>query len=204
MTIKHYFQGAVFCLALVSISVTLTVILSPAIYWFFTGALDLGVQMGLSHDQVNETYRYIIAFLLDPRPGAFSLPYFSFSLEGAIHFQDVKFLVQGNGLISLLGLSYALYFLRTTYQPLAKYKQAHLRRIGIWLPILALLVGVFFFDFLFLAFHQIAFSNSFWIFDPLRDPVIHVLPELFFLVLFVVSVLIYEFCLWIFHLAYSK
>jgi integral membrane protein (TIGR01906 family) len=33
----------------------------------------------------------------------------------------------------------------------------------------------------FVVFHEIAFSNDYWIFDPRIDPVIRILPEWFFM-----------------------
>ena len=33
----------------------------------------------------------------------------------------------------------------------------------------------------FVLFHEIAFDNDFWIFDPAKDPVINMLPNAFFL-----------------------
>jgi len=33
----------------------------------------------------------------------------------------------------------------------------------------------------FVAFHEIAFSNDYWLFDPRIDPVINILPEWFFM-----------------------
>ena len=36
------------------------------------------------------------------------------------------------------------------------------------------------FDKTFMIFHEIMFDNDYWIFDPLKDPVINILPQEFF------------------------
>lgn len=60
------------------------------------------------------------------------------------------------------------------------------------LPLLLLFIIFISFDRLFILFHQILFTNDYWLFDPQLDPIINVLPESYFMILFVVAILIYE------------
>jgi integral membrane protein (TIGR01906 family) len=60
-------------------------------------------------------------------------------------------------------------------------------------PIIVGILCAIDFDKTFILFHQIAFSNNDWYFDPLTDPVILILPHSFFLqcaVILIISVLL--------------
>ena len=59
---------------------------------------------------------------------------------------------------------------------------------------MAVLVG---FDSFFTYFHQLLFpGDTSWVFDPLVDPVIYILPEDLFLHCFVLFFLLYELVFW--------
>ncbi|MEN4358189.1 TIGR01906 family membrane protein, partial [Streptococcus pyogenes] len=53
------------------------------------------------------------------------------------------------------------------------------------------------FEHFFTLFHQVLFvGDSSWLFDPLKDPVIWILPEVFFLHCFLFFMIVYEIILW--------
>ena len=62
------------------------------------------------------------------------------------------------------------------------------------LPVLIGVVGVFLgFDEFFTLFHEALFpGDSSWLFNPILDPIINVLPEEYFLQCFVIFFIIYE------------
>ena len=72
--------------------------------------------------------------------------------------------------------------------------------------ILPLIVGLLLaidFDKAFTVFHKMFFKNDYWIFDPITDPVINILPSAFFLhcaILIVVFVLLASLILYLIYL----
>ena len=63
---------------------------------------------------------------------------------------------------------------------------------GYLLPLVVLFIAVFAFEPLFITFHHIFFNNQLWLFDPLTDPVINMLPQSLFLYFLIWIILFYE------------
>lgn len=52
--------------------------------------------------------------------------------------------------------------------------------VGSLLPLVVGTIAFFFWDWLFVAFHQLVFRNDYWLFDPATDPIIDLLPDSYF------------------------
>lgn len=94
-------QGAIFTLiaiASLSLSITLTAIVSIPIYDIYSQLNSLAEFVGLTHDQLQISYRTIIEYLFHPFSSDIQIPYFSSSPQGVHHFRDVKLLIQVNAL----------------------------------------------------------------------------------------------------------
>ena len=59
------------------------------------------------------------------------------------------------------------------------------------------------FEHLFITFHQLVFSNDYWLFNPKLDPIINILPESFFMHCFMLIVFIVLFSAFICYKIYQ-
>lgn len=170
------------CLALFIICVAIiAVLVCTPLYALDMRLLGIAETAHLGNAQIYENYQYMIHFLVNPLPQTFRLPTLASSAHGRIHFQDVKRIFNFiEGLMVVCGGI-------SIWGAVSMHRQRNyvtLRRAAICLffftafPLVALLLD---FNDMFLLFHQLAFSNNYWIFDPVRDPVINILPETFFM-----------------------
>ncbi|MGX7091909.1 TIGR01906 family membrane protein [Hutsoniella sourekii] len=201
--VKQAGHLVVFILTSLSVAVILTTLVSPWLYHLFIKGLSLDQVAGLPAGQLMANYRYMVHYLLDPFQQVFELPDFASSPAGKQHFVEVKHLFQLNGLLSL-ALIWLTVWLNQRIKK-GRYRKTYLPffQFAVVLPLLLIFVMVLAFDQIFIAFHQLFFRNDLWLFDPLLDPIITVLPQSFFLVLFIVVILFYELVLlfirWLFY-----
>ena len=102
-------------------------------------------------------------------------------MEGEVHFEDVKQIfiliskiAYATGIYSLFGLLICMF--KRNYKVLK-----HTSIMIVVLPGILLALAMTDFDKYFIMFHHLAFSNTYWIFDPVKDPVIMILPQEFFM-----------------------
>ena len=122
------------------------------------------------------------------------MPNFSSSVDGLKHFADVKklfHLAQG-----VFVLSFPAFFLFIK-QILLKGHGWLVQKTFLWMmlaPVVIGLMGLLMgFDQFFVLFHTVLFpGDSTWLFDPVKDPVIYILPEEFFLHCFILFFVLYE------------
>ena len=135
----------------------------------------------LSDDEIQENYSRMVDYLLQPQPGELTFIKLPMSEEGRIHFADVRALVQGlfKLVLPVLGLALPLaYLLFIKRKDLLALKWS--AGFCLLFPLLigsAMLIN---FEESFIAFHRLFFRNDYWLFDPVRDPIILYLPSSFF------------------------
>ncbi len=189
---------------LFSISITLTALISVPVYDLYSRLFNLSDSVGLTHPQLQESYASMIRYLFHPFTEVLTIPYFSSSTQGIQHFKDVKLLMQINALVSVL----ACFLLPWLIQQLKRSREYFLVQSGFYLlygmPLILLLMIVVSFDRIFILFHEIVFTNDYWLFDPMYDPIITVLPQSFFMVLFIIVILIYELFVFIASQMYQR
>lgn len=177
---------------LFSISITLTTLISVPVYYLYSQLLDLGASVGLTHQQLQESYQTIVQYLFHPFSEILSIPYFSSSAQGIQHFQDVKLLIQLNAVVSVI----ACILMPWLIGQLKQSRDYFFVQTGFYflygMPLLLLFMIFINFERLFILFHEIVFTNDYWLFDPIYDPIITVLPESLFMLLFILVILIYE------------
>lgn len=176
------------------LSVVLALFLSVPIYQQIIPIFNLESISGLSIQQLMMTYKEMIDYLttLSINPSVLSLTYFPISPEGQVHFQDVQqLMMKVYGLLMLL-VPLSIY----AFSWLIKYgrkKQVNIAfKVSYVAPLVLIVLMTISFEKVFILFHQLVFSNNYWLFDPLTDPVINILPESFFMVLFILALLLYE------------
>lgn len=161
---------------------TLMVTNSKFIYNFSVDKFQLEVRGGIAKNDIESNYSYIVDYILGKEKSAeFKLPTLEYSEDGAVHFYEVRKLfdlakISAVILFLALILSIGIYYINFRDLKLLKYTSLTL----MFVPVFTALVASSNFNFFFTIFHKIFFNNNKWLFDPLTDPIINILPEEFF------------------------
>ncbi len=145
-------------------------------------ALDLADQVNLTEEQIRENYDALIDYnLFWKEVEVLEFPDFPMSEHGRIHFEEVKRIFVG--IQYLMIVSFCL-LIPGLWSKIRKEDYACLK----WTAILTLAIPAVLgaavavnWEWFFVAFHRLAFSNDYWLFDPAADPIILILPDEFFL-----------------------
>ncbi len=143
--------------------------------------LNIPERSGLSKEVILENYNAVISFLSPFNFDEFSLPSLAFSENGAFHFLEVKYILIGFYILGLVSAVMLYFMIKRTSQ---KDKPTLYAASGITtlvLPIVLMSSFAINFDRAFVLFHEIFFSNDYWIFDYRIDPIITILPAEFFM-----------------------
>ena len=163
------------------------VLLVRGFYTVQIGPLGICEASGLTRGQAAEAYGDVMDYCMGRRPD-FAAGVLPFSAEGADHFADVRglFLLVVWVFVAAAGLLLA----GTVVCRLRRQRLPRLggRTPGFWaacglggLFLLIALLAALDFDRAFTVFHSIFFpGKDNWLFDPVTDPVILILPEAFF------------------------
>ena len=180
--------GAALCTALLVLTGSIAVpILCRPFYYAHIAALDLSEYTGLSVEEIKTAFDQMLDFCLGLRAD-FAAGVLSWSESGRDHFADVRVLFQLDlALLVLSALALAALFLISRRQKLTPSRLLG-RGPGFWAAVglggVFLLVGglaALDFDRAFVVFHALFFpGKTNWLFDWRADPIILLLPEVFF------------------------
>ncbi len=168
-----------FCFVL-SFSVVFVLYFRP-LYYYDMKAQNLSGVYGMEEQDIIEHYDALIDYNSLFYKGELSFPDLPMSESGRIHFEEVKVIFSIIQL--LLILSSLLFFPLAIYTVHVKRETAFLLGIPFLTgcsSFLVLLGALIDWDGLFTMFHQLMFRNNYWLFDPLTDPIINLLPDSFF------------------------
>jgi integral membrane protein (TIGR01906 family) len=167
-------------LFLISSSIKL-VLNAKFIYYWDIDFLKISEMNNMDKSTLKNNYDVLISYVQDNNISELKLPDFKMSPHGKVHFEEVKvlfnyidYLFYGTLVLSLIGII-ALLMMRN-------YK--FLKTTSILMILLPIAMAIPFavdFNAAFTVFHNIAFKNDYWLFDPKLDPVINILPEPFFM-----------------------
>jgi len=174
----------IFCIFLslfiIGASILLTVGFKE-LYYFDIENLNIATNNNLSVEEVKQNYDYMIDYNLGKISGEFNLPTIKSSLEGKIHFEEVREIIKNvlkmllvSLMISVVGIYISLRNKNINFLNLTS-------KLILILPVVVSIPMIVNFDKTFILFHEIMFDNDYWIFDPEKDPVINLLPQEFFL-----------------------
>lgn len=166
-------------LFLISTAVKLTLAFRQ-LYSYDVDKLNIAHDYGMKKEVVINNYNILIDYLQKKNIEKLFMPNFPISREGEIHFIEVKALfmkfdimLYSAALISLIGV---IYLIRKKDFKFLKWTS-----IGsLALPVFLSVPFAINFDSSFTIFHKIFFNNDYWEFDPVKDPIINVLPQEFF------------------------
>lgn len=181
------------CLVLTGIALCITITINfRPLYSFDLDFLQIVTNTSLDKATLMKNYGELLTYLNNPFQQSLSLSDFPVSVSGAFHFYEVK---------RLFLLCYGVLLLTIVPSVLFLHKLAKQRRLwrlirpaqwGMLIPIVFGLVMMLGFDQFFVSFHHIFFRNDDWLFDPITDPIINVLPEQFFMHCFFLFFLLIE------------
>lgn len=163
-----------------------------SIYYYDISYLNITNMTGLSKEEIKENYDYLINYNLNNSVEEFKLPTLQSSIQGKIHFEEVRNIFQ------VIKKIFYLSFILSIVGVIFNIKQKNIRFLNttsivtIGLPIILAIPLIINFNYFFIKFHELVFSNDHWIFDPNIDPVINMLPEEVF---FHIGILILGFVL---------
>lgn len=156
-----------------------------------------------TYQQIKENYQILIHYQSIFYQGKLVFKDFIMSKGGRIHFEEVKRIFEMIQIVCLLT------FFTTSYLVYRQIKQKEYRFFkltAILTIVIPLILGFFAFvdfDRLFVMFHQLVFSNDYWLFNPHLDPIINILPENFFMHCFMSIVFIVLFSAFICYKIYQ-
>ncbi len=167
-------------LTIISLAVILTLVCKP-LYYLDIHALHIPEATGYTISEIKSNYNAVIDYCLSFGNAPLKFPTFPMSEGGRIHFAEVKnifnlfkYMAIGGTLASTAGI---LWMRR-------RHCYGYLKLTAILTVALPAFVGAAValnWDRAFVTFHEIAFNNDYWLFDPATDPVINILPDAYFL-----------------------
>jgi integral membrane protein (TIGR01906 family) len=149
-------------------------------YYFEVDRLNIETSLNMTKGEIIKNYDYVIDYLSSRENNTFKLPTLPSSLFGQVHFEEVQNIF--SALDNILIVSIVISALGIIFQ----YKKGNFNFINQASNILTffpIIFGIIFslnFERSFIIFHKIFFRNSYWIFDPQKDPIINILPQEFF------------------------
>ncbi len=179
--IKEYILGLFSAVGIIGLA-TIVVLNLRFVYGAIIDKYNLEYITGVNKEQLIKNYNDIINYLQNPYIDKLVLQDFKMSVNGAIHFEEVKNII---GFIMLISIIFVIWLVINI---LGKNKSNILRILNnaanIMTMFFIILTAIFIVNFSwgFTIFHKIFFRNDYWIFDPKLDPIINALPEgLFFI-----------------------
>lgn len=152
--------------------------------------LNLTNQVIITKAELLHNFNVLMVYLTSPFSQVLDMPDFPSSASGLKHFADVKLLFHLTQVIAVLTTIPALLFFKSKDKIF--FQKVFLGAALV--PVVVSLIGVMIgFENFFTLFHQVLFpGDSSWLFNPATDPIIWVLPEMFFLHCFVLFFVLYE------------
>lgn len=190
--LKRIVSSLVILLFAICSSITAVIFISPFLYRLCIGWFNLTDISGLTQAQLLENYDTMLSYLVNPTVHDLNMPYFSMSEGGAQHFEEVKVLFFINFVILVILFLLTIWVISYIKKRNWQLVMAPHFTFKLAFPLILLFFIVVAFDQVFILFHQLLFNNDLWLFNPLEDPVITVLPQEFFMMLFIIALLVYE------------
>ena len=177
---------------------TLAILTTIYLVWLFypleAGWLDLENTIHLSQKTIVHNFNILLDYLTNPLRTHLTMPAFPSSDSGLKHFRDVKFLFHTAQALFLILALPGWRFFRQTGREKSLFLYEKWFMGAALLPLLIAAAAFFIgFDSFFILFHQALFpGDSTWLFDPAADPVIWILPQVFFMHCFILFFVLYE------------
>lgn len=172
--------GLVFTFLFISLAVIFVINFRP-LYYLDINLLNIPKNSGLSQQIILENYNALINYCSPFFRGSLSFPSLNASASGLQHFAEVKNIFNLFYIIASISLVISIFII---FYKKRKQDYSYLKISSLTASILPLIIGALIalnFDKVFYTFHKLFFKNDYWIFDPVTDPVINILPDTFFM-----------------------
>lgn len=189
--LKNWGQWLSLYLWLVSGTIILT-INATWLYWLNALIQKLGSTVNLSLGRLMTNYYQLMAYLNFPGTGKLVMTDFTDSAGALKHFAEVKNLFMLDYVVFIVTSVIVYFFWRRLRRERQLWRFVLPMQTALWVPPLVAAIMAVNFDQFFIFFHEVLFRNSDWLFDPLLDRIILVLPDTFFLQCFVLAFVIIE------------
>lgn len=189
--VKQWGQWIGLYLWLISGTVILTINASW-LYWLNATSQKLGAVVNLSLGRLMQNYYQLLAYLNFPWVSRLKMTDFTDSPAALGHFADVKQLFMLTYAVFIVTSVVCYYFWRHLKKSRQLWRLILPMQAALWVPPVVVAMMAVNFDQFFVFFHRVLFRNSDWLFDPLVDRIILVLPDTFFLQCFVLAFIIIE------------
>ena len=181
LKLTDFFIGIVFALLFFSLAVIITINLRP-LYYLDIKALHIEESSGYPKQEIIDNYNALIDYSFPLFRGGLTFPTLPSSESGLQHFKEVKDIFSFFYILGALTLVLGIAIMRYKHR---KKDYSYLLASSITaavLPLSVLLPLTVDFDTSFVIFHKLLFfNNNDWLFNPVTDPVINILPETYFL-----------------------
>ena len=172
--------GILFTLLFISVAVVVTINFKP-LYYMDIDLLNIEATSGFDKAEIIQNYNGLIDYCSPFFTGELKFPTLEASQNGLQHFVEVKNLFIGFYFLGALTLILGIIIIIQK----AKFRDySYLLVSAITAIVLPLLLGIYMtvdFERAFILFHKLFFKNDYWIFDPITDPVILILPDQYFM-----------------------
>lgn len=200
--LKNAAQWTALYLWLISGTVIVTINASW-LYWLNAIGQRLAATVNLSLGQLMTNYYQLLAYLNFPWVPRLVMNDFTDSAGALRHFADVKSLFMLTDVVFIVTSVIVYFFYRQLKRRQQLWRFVLPMQTALWVPPLVTVIMAINFDQFFVWFHELLFSNSDWLFDPLLDRIIIVLPESFFAQCFGLAFILIEGAFWV-HLMLGK
>ncbi|MDD3174262.1 MAG: TIGR01906 family membrane protein [Herbinix sp.] len=178
--LSDLFIGIIFTLLFISLAVIITINFRP-LYYMDIKLLNIEATSGLAKDEIIKNYNALIDYSSPLFQGNLVFPTLAASRSGLSHFAEVKNLFTDFYIIGAMALILGIIIMVKK----SKNKDYNYLFVSaITAIVLPIILGFFMsldFDRTFILFHKLFFNNNNWLFDPITDPVINILPDTFFM-----------------------
>ncbi len=167
-------------IAAICASVLIVLNFTP-LYVIAVDIFEIARYSGYKEDAIIENYRALIAYNQIFGPEKLEFDGLAMSNEGRIHFEEVKEIFVFFQIVALVVIPFGLI---VTITKVRRGRWGFLKLAGLITIIFPIVLGGAIglnWEWAFVTFHEIAFDNDYWIFNPITDPVINILPEDFFM-----------------------
>lgn len=167
-------------LFIISFAVVFTLNFTP-LYDYAVDSIGLSESTGYSTELIKDNYATLIQYNSILYNGELVLDGFDMSEEGRIHFEEVKVIFE---LIQIIFIITTILTIIGSIYKAKKHEYRFMPYAGIFTIVIPTVMGLMIasnWNWFFIKFHEIAFDNDYWIFDPSTDPIINILPDAFFM-----------------------
>ena len=174
------------CITLFSICFSVMLVLNLTfIYKISIEKFNLVKDTGVSAENLMINYKSMINYIRNPFIEELKFKDFAMSLSGQIHFEEVKDIFMNLYIMMFISMVILILFkvIKKVLVNISLIKALNYssNMIFILFGVITTMIVVDFSK-TFVIFHNIFFDNSYWIFDPITDPIINALPEMVFMI----------------------